>query len=466
MTIAQMRELEKQTVDAMRVQDPSRVERAEVPNPDLVMGLIGVTYLSPERADGYIRLYPQDFIVEEITEGGELVHLDQGREFADSEDRRTLWADLVKANLSGPNSLDEVRRALNLDEKQVMAAGIKDAVALTAQRLSIRGATREQVEAIDNPNYFLRPIGYGSGALQIGQLKGNRFTIVIRGQVQQSRKMFDRSFAFIREKGFLNFFGPQRFGSRLNVHHLGKRLIQGDVEGAIRAYMGDAGPFDVPLYREIRQAMGAAYGDWAQMQELAKHFPFTFKDEMQVVQALQEDPRKTRAALSRIKEQVRLWVYAYGSWLVNRAISRAINNGETLPAQLPMPFSPRGPLPMYQEFMEADGTTNYVQTLSQYPYINLADRTIPTVMMPQGLEAKEIDQGWIVRFQLGKGAYATSLLSHLVRMYEGLPVPTWVPDGDVDALAAMGEGSVENLRTKFGKLMVRRDAVEENEEGE
>ena len=268
------------------------------------------------------------------------------------------------------------------------------------------------------------------------------------------------------KNGFLNFFGPQRFGSRLNVHHLGKRLIQGDVDGAIRAYMGEPGPFDVPLYREIRQAMDAAYGDWGQMLELSKHFPFTFKDETQVILALQEDPRKTRMALSRIKEQVRLWVYAYGSWLVNRAISRAILNGETLPAQLPMPFSPRGPLPLYKEFMEADGTAGYVQTLSQYPYINLADRTIPTVMMPQNLEAKEIDQGWIVRFELGKGAYATSLLSHLVRMYEGLPVPGWVPDGEVDALAAMGEGSVESLRKKFGKFMVRRDAVDEDEEGE
>lgn len=464
MTIAEMRELEKQTVDAMRAQDPSRVERAEVPNPDLVMGLIGVTHLSPERADGYIRLYPQDFLVEEITEQGDLVRLDQAQDFVDGEDKRTLWADLIKANLSGPNSLDEVRRALKLDEKQVMAAGIKDAVALTAQRLSIRGATREQAQAIDNPNYFLRPVSYGSGALQIGQLKGNRFTITIRGQVQQSRKMFDRAFGYIRENGFLNFFGPQRFGSRLNVHHLGRRLIQGDVEGAIRAYMGEPGPFDVPLYREIRQAMDAAYGDWAQMLELSKHFPFTFKDEAQVMQSLLEDPHKTRMALSRIKEQVRLWVYAYGSWLVNRAISRAINNGETLPAQMPMPFSPRGPLPLYKEFMEADGTTNFVQSLSQYPYINLADRTIPTVMMPQDLEAKEIDQGWVVRFMLGKGAYATSLLSHLVRMYEGLPVPSWVPDGEVDALAAMGDGSVESLRPKFGKFMVRRDAIDEEED--
>ena len=460
MNIVEMQEREKQTTEAVRSKDPTRVERAESPDPDMILGRIGVTYLSPERANGYIRLYPQDFLVEEITKKGGIVSLINNHEFEDSEDRRTLWVDLLKIHLSGPNALQELQRELNISDKQIAAAGIKDAVAITAQRLSLRGVSKEQAEAVNYEKLFLRPIAYGSGALQIGDLQGNRFTIVIRGQVQESRKMLDSALAHIRENGFLNFFGPQRFGTRLNSHQLGKRIIQGDVEGALKMYFGEPGPFDVPLYREMRLALGEAYGDWDRMLKYTEHFPFTLKDETKVIQSLMQDSRKTRIALSQIKDQVRLWVYAYGSWLVNRAISRAVANGDSLPADIPMPFSPSGPLPLYEEFMQQDGTLDFVNALANYSYINVQDRTIPAVMRPKGLEAREIDEGWVVRFELGKGAYATSLLSHLVRMHEGMPIPDWAPTTPIDALEVMGDGKIEDLRPRFGSFMKRRDEMD------
>jgi len=459
MTVVEAREIERKTVEAVRAADPSRTERPMLPDPDLVMGRIGVTYLSPERANGYIRLYPQDFLVEEITSQGQIVRLDLRSDFEDSEDKRTLWADLIKVQMSGPNALQEVQHMLKLDETKVAAAGIKDAVAVTAQRLSLRGVTREQVLAASHPQMILRPVSYGSGALQLGALQGNRFTIVIRGDVEASRALIHRTFSHIQANGFLNFYGPQRFGSRLNVHHLGRRLLQGDVQGALRAFFGEPGPYDVPLFRELRQDLDAAYGDWDRMLALCEHFPFTLRDEAKVLQALKQDDRKTRQALAQIKEQVRLWVYAYGSWLVNRAISQAVSTGQTLPSQLPMPFHPNGPLPLYKEFMEADKTSDFVNVLANYPYINMSDKTIPTVMMPKGLEAKEIPEGWIVRFELGKGAYATSLMSHLIRMYEGLPIPDWAPQTPVDALKVYGEGSIEDLRPAFAPYLVRRDLM-------
>lgn len=459
MTVVEAREKEHATVEAVRAVDPSRTERLEIPDPDMVLGRIGVTYLSPERANGYIRLFPQDFLVEEITAQGEIVRIDAPAVFQDAEDKRTLWADLVKIQLSGPNALQEVRDVLGVDETRVAAAGIKDAVAVTAQRLSLRGVTKEQAEAVKHPQLILRPVSYGSGALQLGALKGNRFTIVVRSDVEASRSMIHRTFSHIQEKGFLNFFGPQRFGSRLNVHHLGRRLLQNDTVGALRAFFGEPGINDVPLFREMRLSMDENYGDWDSMIALAEHFPFTMRDELKVMLALRQDAKKTRYALMQIKEQVRMWVFAYGSWLMNRAISRAVSAGDVLPSELPLPFSPKGPLPIYKEFMEADGTTDFVRILADYPYINMSDKTIPTVMMPKGLEAKEIPEGWIVRFELGKGAYATSLLSHLIRMYEGMPIPDWVPQAPVDALKVYGEGSIENLRQAFGGCLVRRDLM-------
>ncbi len=457
MNVVEAREIERQTVETVGQANPSRIQRPAIPDPDAILERIGVTFLVPDRVSGYIRLYPQDFLVEEITPKGDVVELAHDPKFEDSDDKRTLWADMIKCQLSGPNAVQELQALFDLNQTQVGAAGIKDAVAITAQRVSLRGITTEALAAVEHPQMILRPVSYGSGFLQIGELKGNRFTIIIRGKAGESSALIQRALENVKADGFLNFFGPQRFGSRINVHHLGQRLVRGNVQDALRNYLGEAGPFDIPLYRDLRTNLYDMYGDWDQMLELAGHFPFTLKDETKVLRALQTDPQKTRNALFQVKEQVRLWVYAYGSWLMNRAISRAIKNNQSLPAELPLPFSPKGPLPIYKDFMAEDGTLNYLQTLSQYSFINLSDKTIPAVIRPEGLELKEIPQGWIVRFKLSKGAYATSLLSHLIRMHEGLPIPAWVQDQEIDALKVMGDGSLDEIRKKFNKFMVRRD---------
>ena len=454
---------EQETVSAIRSTHPERLDRPAPTDPEKILGEIGVTFLSPRRPSGYIRLFPQDFIVEEVLLDGTVVPIVSSEKFKDSEDCRTLWADLIKVALPWPHAQADLLESLDVEGGKIGHAGIKDAFAVTSQRLSLRGVKKEHAEALSHPHLMLRPVKHGSGALQPGDLAGNRFTIFVRGDANANIEPFMKNIA---SRGFVNYYGPQRFGTRIISHRLGQKILQNDIGGALRVYFGEPGPFDVPLYRDLRLSLGEAYGDWETMLRLARHFPFTLRDEITVLEALERDPLKTRAAISLIKDQVKMWVYAYASWLVNRHFSRIAEVGGEMPETLPLPFSPRGPLPEYRELMAYDRTDNYLETMKLYPYLQAADRSIQSLIVPEAFQWRAVPEGWVVRFVLPKGAYATSYLSHIFQVHEGMPIPEWVKLEEVDSFNALGEGSMEEIKNRFAKVMVRRDLRNEENKGE
>ncbi len=462
--VSDMQASEQQLVVAVRAKQPERVDRDALPDPNLVLQKIGVTFLSPDRPEGYLRLFPQDFIVEEILPDGHVVEILQAEPFDPSiEDTRTLWADLIKANLSGPHAVADLQHLLGLDSQRIGYAGMKDAVAVTSQRVTLRGVTKEQAEAVESKRLFLRPVRYGNGVLQPGNLKGNRFTLTIRCQ---SDAPIDTAMQALAQHGFLNFFGPQRFGPRLNSHIQGKLILQNDVEGAIRSFMCEPGSLDLPLYRDLRLAMNECFGNWQAMLEIAQHFPFTMRDELTMLRALIVEPKKTRYAMSLIKDEIKMLVNAYSSWLINRYLSHLVQTGAPIPAEIPLPFSPNGPLMEYRDMMAEEGTLSFMEAMAQYPYLQTSTKTIPAKIMPEGLRWEKIPQGWVVRFSLNKGAYATSCLSHVFRLYEGLPVPPWVQREEVDGFAVIHEGSIETIKPRLGTAMTRRDGAEQSAEGQ
>lgn len=452
---------EKATFDAIRATKPELLARPEPPDPDFILGMIGVTYLPSSRTRGYIRLYPQDFIVEEVAKDGTLVSVSQPRGFVGGVDTRTLYADLVKAGIAHLHAQHDIEKLLNLQPGQFGYAGIKDSAALTCQRISLRGVSREQAESLSHSNLFLRPVSYGSGALQPGDLEGNRFTITVRTEnAEFDESLLDK----LGSIGGYNFYGPQRFGFRMLSHRLGQKLFQGDVDGAIKMYLTKPGPFDVPLFRDLRESLGTIYGDWKRMLAIANHLPNALRDEIRVLESLVKEPHKTRAALAAIKDQVKFWSAAYASWVINRHISRLVEANADLPDELPLPLAPGGIPQGYVDLIEADGTQDYEQIIPQYPFLQLHAKTIPTRLRAKNVAYEPIEQGVVMRFELGKGSYATSFLSHAFRLYEGLPIPTWVRDGEIDGMQVMNDGNIAAMKERFKTILVKRDPNREKEE--
>lgn len=450
---------EQGLLQSIREKYPEMLERKTPIDPADVLARIGVTYLPTDRLPGYLRLYPQDFLVEEILESGEVVRIAQERPFQDGADRRTLWVDVIKANIAGPHALSDLQNILGITAEQIGYSGVKDAVAVTAQRMTLRGITVEQARAIRHEQMWLRPVAYGNGALRPGALKGNQFTIYVRTPAGDDSITQQRLDTLVKE-GFLNFYGPQRFGPRIISHRLGRSLLRGNADEAIRLFCGDPGPYDVPLYRNIRSAVGNVFGDWKAMKEQAKRLPFSLRDEMTVLSALEQNPHRSRAALSMIKDQVKFWFAAYASWLINRYLSDMAAGKKPIKTVLPLPLASNGPLPEYADYMEADGTTNYHHIFEQFSFFPPTDgKTIPVRLFPEKIQSKRMQDGWILRFQLHKGAYATSCLSHAFCLYEGLPMPEWAGGEAIDTLAALNDGTLAPIIERFNSVLTRRDQV-------
>ncbi|XP_060268690.1 pseudouridylate synthase PUS7L isoform X2 [Ovis aries] len=127
-------------------------------------------------------------------------------------------------------------------------AGLKDKKAITYQAMVVRNVTPERLKNIEKEvekkrmNVFnIRPV---EDSLRLGQLKGNHFDIVIRNlknQINDSANLRERileAIENVKNKGFVNYYGPQRFGMGRKVHtdQIGLTLLKSETVKAVKLF--------------------------------------------------------------------------------------------------------------------------------------------------------------------------------------------------------------------------------------
>lgn len=74
---------------------------------------------------------------------------------------------------------------------------------------------------------------YSNQFLELGMLRGNQFTITLRNVKAESREKVDAILGSLRERGFINYYGMQRFGtSAITSHAIGLLMLQGKYKEA------------------------------------------------------------------------------------------------------------------------------------------------------------------------------------------------------------------------------------------
>jgi len=186
---------------------------------------------------GYLKLWPQDFIVEEIAANGELQtvfpekFLHTKRDFL-TEDPVT-YATLVKCGLSTIEATEDLVKNLRLEPKNIKFAGIKDKHAITSQLISIKKGDVEKLNSYSASYFFIKNVFSGEKELYLGFLKGNQFTILIRTGSDFEKESFLKRLKEIEKNGFFNFFYLQRFGvPRLTNPDCGLHVLKGNYEKA------------------------------------------------------------------------------------------------------------------------------------------------------------------------------------------------------------------------------------------
>jgi len=431
---------------------------------------IGIESLSEGLPIGYIKLYPQDFIVEEISGDGALRSVETGELFKDlTKEGQTHYADLVKISLSTFDACDAIAQALGIERKSVSYSGIKDRQALTSQKISLRNVPDiRKAELLANDYFFLKNIESGKGAVSQGDLQGNRFTIAVRliaplTEIQLAK--INEALADIKQNGFWNFYSFQRFGTpRLLSHRLGRLLLRGEYENVLKTFFTTVTDRELPYFQNLRRKMLAAWGAWESLKEIIAPFPVHFEMENIFVDYLLKNPADFLGALRQMPEQIKLWFYAYDSYLFNRKLSELIAAGE-VPEFLPMANSfnqfDRKP---YEKFLQEDGVILPNPYYRDFPFIRVESRRNRTTQPAEIIDIAASDHFVFFSFSLPKGAYATSFLMNFFILASGLPVPAGISFDQIDPKSSLGLGSLQPVLEKFQKVLSERAVLLEGSE--
>lgn len=168
---------------------------------------------------------------------------------------------LYKENKDTMDAINIITKYLRLPSRAVRSAGTKDRRAVTCQRLSV---SRIGVDRLNALNKGLRGMVLGGfkfedRSLSLGDLKGNEFVLVIRDVKLHPEtnvsleKILKEGCESLLSKGFVNYFGMQRFGTfSISTHVVGKELLLDNWKNAAELILSDQDNV-LPTSKEARQ---------------------------------------------------------------------------------------------------------------------------------------------------------------------------------------------------------------------
>ncbi|MGB9667885.1 MAG: tRNA pseudouridine(13) synthase TruD [Thermosulfidibacteraceae bacterium] len=241
----------------------------------------------------YIKVFPEDFIVEEVLP------------FELKEEGKFSYYLLEKKNRGTLEVIDEISKTLKVPSHKIGFGGIKDKRAITKQYLSIEG--KPKVTTIKGNNWKLRFVGYFDKPLEIGDIESNIFTVTIRN-IEDKQKIKE-AIKFIKEHGFANYFGEQRFRRNFVVSKpIGKLLLDGNIKETLKLYFTwHENPF-------IRRKLLDLFGNWNSFLKEATHLSLR---ERLVVKALKKGKTFEEAFKLLPKNIKLLIIFSYQSYLWN-----------------------------------------------------------------------------------------------------------------------------------------------------
>ena len=139
---------------------------------------------------------------------------------------------MFKTNMDTIAAVSELAYQLHMPSKVFGYAGTKDRRGVTCQEVTLHKTNAEKLAGLNNRlrQIKLGNFSYTPTALNLGELAGNRFTITLRS-LEVEDAVVERALASVKNRGFVNYFGLQRFGtSAVPTQAIGHAILQSDFE--------------------------------------------------------------------------------------------------------------------------------------------------------------------------------------------------------------------------------------------
>ena len=316
---------------------------------------------------GVLRREPEDFVVEERPT------------YLPSGSGEHLYLHLEKRGHTTAHVARELSNQLGVKAKDLGIAGLKDRHAVTRQWISLPAKFETRLGDFKFEGVQILDTSRHTNKLGLGHLKGNRFSVRVRGAAGTAGQAAE-TLELLTRLGVPNYFGPQRFGlGGLNAEE-GLRVLRGQSslrDPQVRRFLSSSVQsavfnrfVSVRLERGLFDSVLA--GDMAKKSDTGGVFL--------VEDAGAESPRAQRGEIS-----------ATGTLFGRKTKPLTMSAGD-LENEILAEFDL-----MPEVFSSRKG-----------------DRRVIRIFMEES-ELESADDGYIVRFSLPKGSFATSVLRELMK---------------------------------------------------
>lgn len=388
---------------------------------------------------GTIKEQVEDFVVEELPL------------YQPAGTGEHTFFEIRKTGLSTFEAVRRIAQALRVAPSRIGYAGLKDAHAVASQTLSVHGVPPEKVLALNVPGIEVSWARCHPRKLKIGHLRGNRFTLRVRGTSEGQLPACSAIVSVLAVRGVPNRFGPQRFGTRGNSSQLGRMLVQRDARAFMAAFLGCPHDNESHDVQEARRQFEA--GQWSDAIPL---FPGNMADERRALQTLIQTNGDYQIALASVSKRLKTFlVSAFQSALFNRVLNARLSSlDRVFPGDLAMKhpgrsvflvedetveqprvgrfeISPTGPIFGYKMTQASGRQGELEREILAAEGLALEDFRIGGGIRARGerralrfaLHEPEIwyDDGIMLRFWLPRGSYATTVLAEITKAEGPMP---------------------------------------------
>lgn len=261
---------------------------------------------------------------------------------------------LYKENKDTMEVLYYIASQLKIPIKNFQFAGTKDRRGVTAQRVAVFRVYADRISKLNRMARGWRAgdFEYKKHGLDLGELTGNEFLLTLRDchfhdeedleheeRLTLAKEVTAKAVESFREKGFLNYYGLQRFGTfSTGTHTIGQYMLKGDLEAAIDCILTYSDDMlsknqDTTSSKKVPQDdinRADAIRLWrteGKVNDAVSKMPRRFQAESAIIQYLGRRDRKSgkllqdrdwQGALMQIQRNLRLmYVHAYQSYVWN-----------------------------------------------------------------------------------------------------------------------------------------------------
>jgi tRNA pseudouridine13 synthase len=323
---------------------------------------------------GRYKTSPEDFAVDELPAYEPSGHGDH------------VWLWVEKRSLSTIDMLHELAAALGRDERSFGIAGLKDAQAVSRQWVSLEHVDPEICARLHGERFRVLDVRRHGNKLRMGHLRGNRFAITLRHTQPDDLAKARQNLAELERRGVPNYFGEQRFGKR------GANLQKG-----LDVLRGNARAFAARMPRRVFGLVLSAVQSEVFNRVVAARLA-TLGTLLPGDLAFRHDNGSVFAVDDPAREQAR---------------ADALELSPSGPMPGPEMIQPSGePARLAAEALAALAITT--DAFARLPFRLSRGERRPLRVPVRGCSAESVPNGLQLRFDLPRGAYATSVLRELL----------------------------------------------------